>query len=116
MQLQVEVFDHVTQLVVIRVFPELWGGGVRTVVAQGQPDSAGTGTGTARHCPSVLGQGQPDSATRAGTFPVPTLSSVSPKRPGQAGGTTLQIHSAPDTAEILQILSSLPRHDPFPEG
>lgn len=25
MQLQVEVFDHITQLVVIRVFPELWG-------------------------------------------------------------------------------------------
>lgn len=44
MQLQVEVFDHIAQLVVIRVFPELWGGGVRSCA----------GTGTARQCPPVL--------------------------------------------------------------
>lgn len=52
--------------------------------------------------------------TRAGTFPVPTLSSVSPEgartdwwhRPVSGGSApALQIPSAPDTAEILQSIS-----------
>ena len=43
-QLQVEVFDHITQLVIIRVFPELQ-----------EEEESGVVLGTARHCPPALG-------------------------------------------------------------
>lgn len=46
MQLQVKVFDHITQLVVIGVFPEL----------QEEEEESGAvlAQGTARHCPPAL--------------------------------------------------------------
>lgn len=49
-QLQVEVFDHITQLVIVRVFPEL---------REDEESGAVVAKGTAQHCPSVLGHRQP---------------------------------------------------------
>lgn len=45
-QLQVKVFDHITQLVVIRVFPKL---------QEEEESGAMLAQGTARHCPPALG-------------------------------------------------------------
>lgn len=44
-QLQVKVFDHITQLVVIGVFPEL---------QEEEESGAVLAQGTARHCPPAL--------------------------------------------------------------
>lgn len=45
-QLQVEVFDHITQLVIIRVFPKL---------QEEEESGAMLAQGTAQHCPPALG-------------------------------------------------------------
>lgn len=52
-------------------------------------------------------QGQPHSATRAGTVPVPRGTRTGWWHQPVTGGSAaaLQIHSAPDTAEILQSTS-----------